>query len=381
MRLLFVADGRSPIALQWMQYFVDAGHEVHLVTTFAAQPNLKLASLQHVPVAYSSAASAPGPRRGLRAVLPASLRTSLRNLAGPLTLPAAAAKLEPHIASIQPDLVHALRIPYEGMLAAYASFTAPLLISSWGNDLTLHARSTPLMANATRRAMQRASALHSDTQRDLRLAHEWGFANSKPSLVMPGNGGVRRDIFHSAASNVTEPRIVNPRGLRAYVRNDVFFKAVADLITEIPTLQVDCPAMQGEAQAEAWVRQYGLQDHVNLLPKLTPLQLADCYRRAAVLVSPSIHDGTPNTLLEAMACGLLPVASDLESIREWITDGENGLLADATDTQALAAAMRRALTDSTLRMTAVKHNAQLIAERADYKINMPIAEKFYESLV
>lgn len=381
MRLLFVADGRSPIALQWMQHFVDPGHEVHLVTTFAAHPDLKLASFQHMPVAYSGATSAAGPRRGLRALLPAGFRTGLRNLVGPLTLPAAAAKLETHIASIQPDLVHALRIPYEGMLAAYASFTAPLLISSWGNDFTLHARSTPLMANATQRAMQRANALHSDTQRDLRLAHQWGFANSKPSLVMPGNGGVRRDIFHPAASNGTEPRIVNPRGLRAYVRNDVFFKAVADLVTEIPTLQVDCPAMQGEAQAEAWVRQYGLQGHVNLLPKLTPPQLADCYRRAAVLVSPSTHDGTPNTLLEGMACGLLPVAGDLESIREWITDGENSLLADATDPQALAAAMRRALTDSTLRSTAAKHNAQLIAERADYKTNMPIAEKFYESLV
>jgi glycosyltransferase involved in cell wall biosynthesis len=58
---------------------------------------------------------------------------------------------------------------------------------------------------------------------------------------------------------------------------------------------------------------------------------ADVFRGAQIVVSPSIHDGTPNSLLEAMACGCFPVAGDLESIREWITHGQNGLLFDAND--------------------------------------------------
>lgn len=381
MRILYVADGRSSIALQWMQYFADAGHEVHLISTFDCQPNLKLASLHFIPVAYSGAASSPGPRRGLRALLPAGSRTSLRNLAGPLTLRAAAGSLSAIISEIKPDLVHAMRIPYEGMLAAAADPAAPLLISSWGNDFTLHARSTPLMAAATKRAMRSADAFHSDTQRDLRLAHDFGFIVSKPNFVMPGNGGVRRNIFFPAQHTQNALRIVNPRGLRAYVRNDVFFKAIAMLIKDFPSLQVDCPAMQGEAQAEAWVRQHKLVGHVNLLPKLNQQELAVVYRNAAVLASPSIHDGTPNTLLEGMASGLLPVAGNLDSIREWITDGENGLLATAADPAALVLAMRRALTDSALRERAAARNATLIAERADYALNMPIAEKFYESFL
>jgi hypothetical protein len=380
MRILYVADGRSPIALQWMQYFVDTGHEVHLASTFPCEPQLKLASLEIVPVAYSGIAGAGG-RSGLRSLLPASLRTGLRNLAGPLTLKKSASKLASYAARVRPELVHAMRIPYEGMLAAAANPAGPLLISSWGNDFTLHARNTPLMAGATRRAMQRAKALHSDTQRDLRLAHKWGFAHGLPSLVMPGNGGVRGDVFYPPKHTNPQLRIVNPRGLRAYVRNDVFFKAIAMLVKEFPELHVDCPAMQHEPQAEAWVRKHGLRQHVTLLPKLTPPALADVYRGANVLVSPSTHDGTPNTLLEGMASGLLPVVGDLESIREWIMDGENGLLVNAADPAALAAAMRRALTDTDLRKRAAQRNAALIAERADFATNMPIAEKFYESLV
>ena len=68
MRLLFIADGRSPIALNWISHFVESGHEVHLVSTFPCQQKLDLVSLEVIPVAFASAAgggtpssSMPGP--------------------------------------------------------------------------------------------------------------------------------------------------------------------------------------------------------------------------------------------------------------------------------------------------------------------------------
>lgn len=383
MRILLVADGRSPITQQWLQYFIQQGHQVHLASTFACQPQLGLASLHHTPVAYSSVAPQGRSARGLRAILPTGLRTALRNLAGPLTLPGATAGLQAVIRQVQPQLVHALRIPYEGMLAAaaLAESQLPLLVSVWGNDFTLHARSTPLMAAATRRALRRASGLLADTQRDLQLAQQWSLPAGAPTLAVPGNGGVRRNLFHPPKQPVTAPRIINPRGLRAYVRNDVFFRALAQVVKQVPDLQVDCPAMQGEPQAEAWVRQHGLHAHVNLLPKLAPADLAESYRRAQLMVSPSTHDGTPNTLLEAMACGLLPVAGDLDSIREWITPGENGLLVNPNDAKALAAAILRGLNDEALRSKTASHNATLIAERADYHSGMRRAEAFYQAVL
>ena len=53
LKLLFVVDGRSPIALNWIRYFVDAGHEVHLASMYPCQPDLELASLTIIPVAFS----------------------------------------------------------------------------------------------------------------------------------------------------------------------------------------------------------------------------------------------------------------------------------------------------------------------------------------
>jgi glycosyltransferase involved in cell wall biosynthesis len=99
------------------------------------------------------------------------------------------------------------------------------------------------------------------------------------------------------------------------------------------------------------------------------------------MVSPSTHDGTPNSLLEAMACGTFPVCGDLESIREWINHGENGLLVDPTNPTALADGIVWALKDSAMRKQAAKINAQIVAERADYERNMERAKAFYQSLL
>jgi glycosyltransferase involved in cell wall biosynthesis len=109
--------------------------------------------------------------------------------------------------------------------------------------------------------------------------------------------------------------------------------------------------------------------------------MATVYRMSKVMVSPSEHDGTPNTFLEAIACGCFPVVGDLESLREWIADGENGLLIDPDDAEGLAQATSRALTSADLREKANKVNQGLVDERADRELVAISAERFYEDVV
>lgn len=385
MRLAFVADGRSPIARSWIEYFVSMGHEVHLLTTRSCAGLPGLASLDIVALWRRSRSVAPGGSGALRSQRSLGAVTALRHWVGPLAAWRQARVLRGVLRQIQPDLVHALRIPFEGVLAAAAAPEAPLVVSTWGNDLTLHAPSTPIMRWATRRVLRRAAALHADCERDERLAREWGFRDHRPSLVAPGNGGVRKEVFHPGRES-GDPDfglrsdvqvVVQPRGLRAYVRSDTFFRSLPRILEAAPNSVFVCPAMEGLAEAESWQARLQLGPRLRLLPALDPGSMAALFRRAAVSVSPSIHDGTPNTLLEAMACGCLPVAGDLESIREWIREGENGLLIDPADPGALAEAVERGLKDESLRQGAARRNVELIAARADYDQVMPRAEVFY----
>ena len=114
---------------------------------------------------------------------------------------------------------------------------------------------------------------------------------------------------------------------------------------------------------------------------LTPSDLAVVFRRSQVSISPSEHDGTPNTLLEAMACGAFPVAGDLDSIREWIDDGQNGALIDPASSDQAATAIVGALEDDERRERAAERNHRIVADRADYEGGMQRAQAFYEELV
>ncbi len=397
MRLLYYADGRSPIARSWIEHFVQTGHEVHWVSSFPAAAIPGLSSFRVVPVAFSASAPnavvpLPGGRaRGLR------LRLALRQWLGPLTVGSAASDLRAVVETLRPDLVHALRIPFEGMVAARASRGLPLLVSVWGNDFTLHAQASPGMNLLTRRTLHSAAGLHADCRRDLGLASRWGFPAGRPSIALPGNGGIRPSVFFPAGEGkeVLSERmrsfleslpdgarlVVNPRGFRAYVRNDTFFRAAARVLRRLPNVVFVCPSMAGDAQAERWRRQVDPAASVRLLPALDPGEMAALFRRAQVSVSPSTHDGTPNTLLEAMACGCFPIAGDLESVREWLVRGETGLIVDPADEEGLAWAIVRALEDDTLRQSAARRNVEIIRQRADYATSMEQAEAFYREVV
>jgi len=127
------------------------------------------------------------------------------------------------------------------------------------------------------------------------------------------------------------------------VRNETFFRAIPLVLAVQPQARFICTTMAGEPQAERWLDELGIAGRVELMPRQSRAQMANLFRRARVAVSPSLHDGTPNTLLEAMACGCIPVAFDIESLREWIVPGLNGLLGSPNDPDALAQAILLAL--------------------------------------
>jgi glycosyltransferase involved in cell wall biosynthesis len=393
MRILFVCDGRSPIAMNWISYFLNRGDEVHIASTFYFSPEQDFASVRTIPVAFSQLKGKPGKedsgsqRKGLLWKSSAvRFRTAARRILAPLTLGKGANQLSDLIEKIQPDIVHAMRIPFEGILAARSlrnRTNLPMIVSVWGNDFTLHAVSTPWMGRATREVLSRADGLHTDCQRDRKLAPSWGYQVTKPTLVVPGNGGIHTDLFHPPRNELHQrkPVVINPRGIRAYIRNDTFFAAIPRILDQIPGTRFICPGMSGDVQAEKWVKELGISSSVELLPGVTRSVLADLFQEAAVAVSPSTHDGTPNSLLEAMASGCYPVAGDLESIREWIEPGFNGSLIDPGNPDDLAREVVRALSREDLRSQAAQRNIQLIAERAEYERSMQQALDFYSLFI
>jgi len=408
MKICFVADGRSVIAKNWIRYFIEQGHAVHLISTFPCDPaDPPVASLHVAPLDFSAqvrAAPLGGSAGGLtthgnpffarlRGSLLWKVLARLRDLLNPFAVAIQQRKVRQIIRRIQPDLVHAMRIPFEGILAARAleGEPFPLLVSVWGNDFTLFAAESPEIARLTRRAMGRADALHPDCERDLHLARDYGLDAQKPFAVLPGNGGVRTDVFRLGVIDPDLRRrwgipadaqvVLNPRGVKPYIRTDTFFQAIPLILAENPNVHFLGAMMEGNSVAEGWTERLQIERSFTALPFVTHDEMAQLFRLATVTASPADHDGTPNTLLEAMSCGTFPVAGNIESVREWIVSGENGLLFDQADPAALASAILEALRNEALRGAAVPLNQTLIAERADYAVSMQKADLFYQHLI
>jgi len=99
-----------------------------------------------------------------------------------------------------------------------------------------------------------------------------------------------------------------------------------------------------------------------------------------VAVFSSLSEGCPNTLLEAMAMGRPIVATAARGIRELVRDGENGLLVQVGDSEAIAHAVGRLLAESTL---AARLVAQVKQDAEAYQMPTHVRRlrHLYEDLV
>jgi glycosyltransferase involved in cell wall biosynthesis len=398
MNLLYVADGRSPTAQSWITNIQRDGHRVSLISTYPCEKLPDLAEFYILPIAFSGLASSrretgtstarSNPLENMvKTIRPRLLH--LRHMLGPLTLPFYRNQFLKIVDGIGPELIHALRIPFEGMLAHYASQKYPLVVSIWGNDLTLHAQQSYRMGKATQATLLRVDGLIADTIRDIRLARSWGFNNDQPSLVAPGCGGIDLEVVERARTSIpgylleriptNRTLVINPRGLRpGSLRNDVFFDAARMVSSRHPEVCFLCPTMAGQPEAEQMVLTRALEKNVLLLPSLPQQDLWWLFSRSDVVISPGEHDGVPNSLLEAIASGCFPIAGDIESLREWITPGVNGLLYPPADPVALAESLLLILDNPNRQFDTARRNRKLIRERADITTIRKKVTNFYQ---
>jgi len=97
---------------------------------------------------------------------------------------------------------------------------------------------------------------------------------------------------------------------------------------------------------EMMSQQLGINDAVTFRGEVHGV--APYLQQATMLVLPSLSEGMPNVVLEAMACGLPVIATRVGGIVDIIADGENGLLVDAQHPDQLYEAMKRLFTDRQL---------------------------------
>lgn len=157
-------------------------------------------------------------------------------------------------------------------------------------------------------------------------------ARSRRSLGLPENGKVL----------ITVGGLVERKGQHRVI--DV----LPELLTDFPDIHyvlVGGGSGEGDwtGRLEGLAREKGVSDRVHFLGQLQPEQLALPLSASDVFVLSSRNEGWANVLLEAMACGIPVVTTDVGGSREVVRNEDIGIVIPFDDRDALLAALRRAL--------------------------------------
>ena len=127
--------------------------------------------------------------------------------------------------------------------------------------------------------------------------------------------------------------------------NDLAVEAVSRLLRERP----DCPVLlMGTGVPEGDVRSAFAPDIASLpriVPRFDRRKLPELLRGCGVLLFPSRSEGYPLSLVEAMACGLAPVASAIPGVVDVVSDGVSGLLVPSENVDRLSSALSTIVSD------------------------------------
>ena len=249
----------------------------------------------------------------------------------------------------RPDILHLHWVLPQGLAALVAGRRVPWVVTTLGGDV--YALRGPLSRRLKEAVLRRARAVTAQNEDMRRTLIDLGAPAASTYVQVPGADIVGMRKLAPAAQEPIPGRLL-------FVGRLVEKKGVAVLLDALRRLPASLSWTleiigDGPLADDLKSRSAGLP--VAFSGAASREGLANAYARSSVVVVPSIpaasgdQDGLPTVLLEAMGAGRTVVASNLPGINEAVTDGETGLLVQPNSPDALATALRAALTDERLR--------------------------------
>ena len=128
-------------------------------------------------------------------------------------------------------------------------------------------------------------------------------------------------------------------------------------------------------------KEYGLMKNILFRGRVPHREMPTLMNRSSIYVLPSLKEGMPYALLEAMACGKAVIGSNIPGIKDIITHGENGILVPPKNPEALATAILLLLEDKGLRRRLGQAARQLMIEKYSWEIISEKIERVYNEVV
>ncbi len=281
--------------------------------------------------------------------------------------------------SVNFDLIHGIYLVPSGFIGSLVAseLSISFIASIRGSDIE-KLRFGPSLLEPTRWVLERANIVTSVSDELLKKANQ--IADIRDGRVIPNaidltvfdprelseiskkdcnfNINVVRQVLKKKQQGNL---ILGTTGMIRYV------KGIYTLLASFKKFRIHCPDAvllivgdfsdsREKEQILNCIVSYELSEHVIITGKIPHRYILAWMKCMDIFVFPSLNEGSPNALLEAMACGLPIIASQVGGISDIITSGQNGLLVPKGCEDALVENIHRCVID--------KHFRALLGESA-----------------
>jgi glycosyltransferase involved in cell wall biosynthesis len=377
MKICYLANAESIHIQRWVKYFAENGHEVHLISPRSfGNKSIKNVKLYLVKELHSQI-------------------RSIRFIFFPMNLLLGIIQVKELIKKIKPDIVHAHYIGEYGLHGALAC-SQPFIVSAWGSDVLRAPKKSKLSKYTVPYAIKKADVI--TTTAEFMKEYLIRTFNVPGGKIIRIPWGIDLKIFHRGYEEGVE-RLKESLGIGA--NSPIILSnrhmdqkyEIQSIIDSIPYVTKKYPnaifvfirgygSIEFENEMKVRAEKLGVINNTRFVSiRITPEEMAVYLNMADVFISIPKTDQFGSSIMEGMACGAIPIVSDIKVYGQYLEDGKNAFFVNPEKTKEVAEQIINCIEHPELKEKFYKINRKIIEEKEDWNKNAKKMEELYEKLL
>lgn len=359
MKICIIADATALHTTRYVDHFLKLGYEIHLITY--EPPDNRINGVNyHVLDSIFGNLYVSFPFRHIRIIQ--------------------------IIKRIKPDIVHAHFIAKFGFHAALLGFH-PFIVSAWGSDVLIIPNNSKLLWYFTKFSLKKADIIHAVSEYMAEeIISSFGLPKSNIKIVPFGidskrfNPNVNTSQMRELFGWEKNPIVISARNFEPVYNIECLIDAIPLVIKEIPDAKF---MLLGKGTLEnklkEIVKKLNISSSVKFVDYVPHNELQKYFSCADVYVSTSLSDSLGISNLEAMACGVPVILTDIPINKELVKNGLNIDVFPPGDSKTLAEKIIQLIENGNV--VDYMRNYDIISKKYDWEANMKEMENLYFELI
>ncbi|MBX3164401.1 MAG: glycosyltransferase [Bacteroidetes bacterium] len=284
------------------------------------------------------------------------------------------------IKHFQPDILHAHYATSYGLVGALTDFH-PFIISAWGTDVMKFPNKNYFAKSILKYNFKKADLLCATSKT---IEEYMGNITKKPVSIVPF--GISLNEFKKkevkSLFNENDFVIGSVKNLESIYNLDVLIKAFANLSTKHSHIKL---MIVGKGSQEERLKELcerlEISNRVIFTGRIPHKEVSNYYNMLNVLVNASQYESFGVSVIEAMACEVPVIVSNVGGLKEVVRDDTVGLKVSAGDVEELEAALERLISDKNLHEQLAKNGRKHAEENYDWKNNLASMIEIYNQIL